>query len=56
VNEYTARLTGSRGEIPNQQTTITVGASDPIFEQQQSSGSQTIQIVDVSDDSVRISK
>jgi hypothetical protein len=57
--EYTTRLTGSRSEIPNQRTTITVGASDSTFEQQQSSGSQTIQIVDVyqvPDDSVRISK
>jgi hypothetical protein len=55
--EYKARLTGFRSEIPNQRTTIKVGASDTTFEQQQSSGSQTIQIVDVfevPDDSVRI--
>jgi hypothetical protein len=55
--EYTTKLTGSRSEFQNQRTTITVGASDTTFQQQQSSGSQTIQMVDVfeiSDDSVRI--
>jgi hypothetical protein len=52
------RLTGSRSEIPNQRTTITIGAIDSTFEQQQSSGAQTIQqpdIFEIPDDSVRIS-